>query len=90
MDFSLSSLQSDWRETDKILVLVELGIIVGAFFMGFQFMEYRNAMEDEGCRYYYEGYVPGFEYSEGGEFLNSSEYEKVKAKDLPGFDYSPD
>lgn len=81
----INSLRRDWRETDKILVLVELGIVVAASFMGFQFMEYKATMEEEGCRVYYENFVPGFEYG-GGEFLNSSEYEERKSNDVPGID----
>lgn len=72
----LDSLRSDWRETDKVLVIVELGIIVSALFMGFQFMEYHSALEDEGCRYYYENYVDGYE---GGEFLNRTEYKEFQS-----------
>lgn len=71
----IQRLREDWRETDKILVLVELGIIVATAFMGFQFMEYNSALENEGCRYYYEEHVPGWEDT-GGEFMNSTEYER--------------
>jgi len=81
----INSLRRDWRETDKILVLIELGIILAVSFMGFQFMEYRSTMEEEGCRVYYENSVPGFEYG-GGEFLNSSEYEQRKSNQVPGAD----
>lgn len=80
-----SSLRSDWRDTDKILVLIELGIILATSFMGFQFMEYRSALESEGCEYYYEVHVPGVDDASRGEFLNSSEYESRKESDLPGF-----
>jgi len=80
-----SSLRSDWRETDKVLVLIEVGIILATSFMGFQFMEYHSALEDEGCEYYYEVHVPGVDDASRGEFLNRSEYEERQSSGLPGF-----
>lgn len=78
-----SSLKKGLEDGDNILMLIRLGIAVCVVFMGFQFIEFRQAMETEGCRYYYNEYVGGApgdsDYSEG-IFVNSSELEKLKER----------
>jgi len=74
----IQRLKEDWKNTDKILVLVEVLIILSTVFMGFQFLEYRNALVNEGCRYYYSEHVPGWSDT-GGSFMNRTEYKKAKS-----------
>lgn len=81
---SLEGLKSDWKETDKVLVAVELGIVLAAGFMGFQFMQYHDALTEEGCRYYYSNHVEDFEFFEGGEFLNRTEYLERRRSGVSG------
>lgn len=70
--------REEWQDADKVYVVVTAGFILAAGFMGFQFMEYRNALEDEGCRYYYETHVDGVEDTSNGTFMNSTEYQRVQ------------
>lgn len=69
--------KQDFQEADKVRLVIDAALILAVLFMAFQFTEYRTAMEEEGCRYYYESYVPGFEY-DGGQFVNSSEYQEAE------------
>lgn len=70
--------REEWQNADKVYVLVTLGFIAAALFMGFQIMEQRSDLNQKGCRYYYERHVPGFNMSPNGEFMNSTEYRQAQ------------